>query len=427
MKKLIEGKKLSLQNFQNIKEFNEKLCDFCGLCFHKCPALELPLNIAKNEIKSLVQKGESKYILTKCTSCMACNHFCPNNCNPHTLILQKWNERYLKNGLPNRAKFVLPYHFPNLYSMNIKKLPKDELELIREWENNWNDPPENHDIMFYTGCNTLIQPYMLKSRLFQDMPIFGSPECCCGEPFYRMGCLDAAEQVAHHLKVNFERMGFKKLIVGCLAGYHLFKEIHKEVFGIKYNFETISFIDWLWEALNSGKYDISKLDISAVLHDNCWSKASGNYFFDKVREILKFIGVNIIEPKHTRESALCCGIGAAAANYSIIYAFKSAIRRLREFKRTDAVIVVDYCGGCNWYFNIAQRFSIKKIPIYHLIELIQMAIGEKPIHRTRKRGNKIFIFKFMIRKVIASYFKKKKHKIKKILDLPVPREKNNVD
>ena len=99
--------------------------------------------------------------------------------------------------------------------------------------------------------------------------------------------------------------------------------------------------------------------------------------------------------------------------------------RLREFKRTEADIIVDYCGGCNWYFTTAQRYSKKKMPIYHLFELLQMAIGEKPLHRTRKRGNKII--KLMMRKGIKSYLKKKKHKIERILDFPVPREKNNVD
>ncbi len=412
---------MTLQRFQFSKNFNEHNCDYCGICFHKCPVLELPLEEAKEEIKSLVEQGKSKTVLRKCTSCMACNHYCPNNCNPHTLILNCWNERYLDKGLPARSKLVLPYHFPNLYTIYKKKLPEDEKNFIEKWENNWKNPPKNNLIMFYTGCNLLLQPYLLNSKLFNEIPIFGSPELCCGEPLYRMGCLDAAEQVGYYLQKQFNKIGFKKLIMGCLAGYHLLKEVYEKVYDIKFDFEVISFIDWLEEELNTGKYKITKLDLKAVIHDNCWPKASGDIFFNKVREILKKIGIDIIEPEHTRENALCCGIGAAAANYSIIYAFKSAKKRIKEFKKTEADLIINYCGGCNWYFSTVQSYSRKWMPIYHLFELVEMAIGEKILHKTKRRGKKII--RTMIKKILFNYLKRKRHRIKNIMHLPVPREK----
>jgi len=411
---------MTLQKFQNFKDFIKEDCDFCGLCFHKCPVLNLPLELAKKEIKSIVEESKSEYILTKCTSCMACNNYCPSDCHPYNLILQRWNERYLKNGLPYRAHLALPYDFPNIHSIIMERLPKEEKEWIKEWEANWKNP-KNQEIMLYSGCNLLIQPYILKSKLFDDITIFGSTELCCGEPLYRMGCLDAEEQVARHLQKEFSNMGFKKLVLPCLAGYHLFKEVYPDLFDVKFDIEIIWVIDWLLEKIKNYDLEIKPLNLRAVIHDSCWPKVSGDYFFNRVREIIKLCGIEIVEAEHNCENALCCGMGAAAASYSLIYALITARKRLKEFKKSKADVIIDYCGGCNWLFSVAQRLSRKKMPIYNLIEILQMAIGETPLHRTNKRGRKMFYS--LVPKIIPKYLKRKKYWIENIMDFPVPAQK----
>jgi Fe-S oxidoreductase len=408
---------MPLQPFNFSKEFNVAACDFCGLCFNKCPVLNLPLDVAQREIKSLIQSGKSKYVLQNCTSCMACNHYCPNNCNPHTLILSKWNERYLHEGLPNRSRLVLPYHFPNLFTIIMKKLPKDEKVLVEQWYNNWKNP-QNEKTMLYTGCNTLLQPFLLKSKIFSDIPIFGAPELCCGEPLYRMGCIDAARTVATYLHDEFQQIGFKKLLMPCLAGYHGFKEAYEKVFGVKFNFEVVSIIDWFWDIIQQNELEITPLNKTAVIHDSCWSKASGEHFFNRVRDILALLGVQVLEPEHTKENALCCGIGAAAARYDILYVFKSARKRLKELGRMKPDIIVDYCGGCNWCLSVANKFNFSRLPIYHLIELFQQGIGEKPLHRTDLRARSILMNSFLelLPKGLLSF---KRFKINSILDRKV--------
>ena len=409
---------MTLENFQHKGGFRESDCDLCGLCFHKCPVLNLPLDIAKQEIQSLIESGKSKRVLNSCTSCMACNHYCPNNCNPHALILAKWNERYLKKGLPIRAKLALPYHFPNIYSININKLPKDEKALTDQWELNWKDP-KGAETVLYTGCNVLIQPFLLESKIYKDLTIFGSPKLCCGEPLYRMGCLDAAKVVAQYLKEQFEAMKFKKMIVACLAGYNLFKYVYNEVHNVKFNFEIVSIIDWLWERIKSGEIEVTPLNKTAIIHDNCWPKANGNHFFDRIRDILDYLGVEVIEPKHTRENALCCGIGAAASRYSLYYSFKSARDRLKELNRKKVDFIIDYCGGCNWFLSVAKKTMIFKLPIYHICELVQKGIGEELKHRTNKRARTILTS--MVGKAIFSYLNTKNFWIEKIIDKPVPK------
>ncbi|MBD3228059.1 MAG: hypothetical protein GF329_07705 [Candidatus Lokiarchaeota archaeon] len=212
-------------------------------------------------------------------------------------------------------------------------------------------------------------------------------------------------------------MGFKKMVVACLAGYHVFKYVYKEKYNINFNFEIISIIDWLWEQINSGKLELNPLNKSAVIHDNCWPKAGGNHFFDRVRDILDALEVEVIEPEHTREDALCCGIGAAAASYSLMYAFSSVRKRLKELNKTDADLILDYYGGCNWFLNVVRSVSLKRKPIYHIVELVKLAIGEKLKHRPHKTSRRIL--SSMIGRLLLSYLTFRNFYIDKILDYPV--------
>ena len=54
-------------------KFNAEKCTLCGECFHQCPVMQLPLDVAKAEIRRLVNGEETKHVLQKCTSCFACN------------------------------------------------------------------------------------------------------------------------------------------------------------------------------------------------------------------------------------------------------------------------------------------------------------------------------------------------------------------
>ncbi|MFX1273955.1 MAG: (Fe-S)-binding protein [Promethearchaeota archaeon] len=396
---------MELKQVNEYKEFKDKDCIRCGECFHKCPVLKLPLDIAKKEIESILENNTSKIVLKKCVGCMSCNQYCPNDCNPYSLIINKWHDKYREKGLPGRAKLVLtlPFKNPYIHSFIIPKLPKEERAIIKLWEDKVQNPDKKETMMF-ASCNLMIQPYMYDSKLYKDMTIFGSTKLCCGEPLYRAGLFEGHELVAQNNKKELEKIGFKKLIVPCVACYHMFKYVYDANYGIKMNFEVISIIDWLYKELTSGKYELVPLNFSVCVHDNCWPKMRGNDIFNRVRELLKLCGVKIIELEHSKEDALCCGLSAACSTYSIFPLLHHAKIRLKQFKKSGADVVVDYCGGCNWIFLVANSFSIKKKtpqPILTLMEIIQLAIGEQPSKQSKKRGG--MIIKSLLGKVIKSY------------------------
>ena len=412
---------MSERPFELATEFHVERCDFCGECLEKCPVMELPEDQAIRGMHALVE-GKPTDVLLRCTGCMACNTLCPSEANPHELILQRWQERYLREGIPARGALVLPYQEGNLIARGIGGLPEDERALVAAWEANWRNPPAECDTMVYAGCNLLVQPFLSQSRIFDGLTIFGAPELCCGEPLYRMGCRDEVRTVAQRLKREFGRMGLRRVLMPCLAGYHLFKYVYPQVLGVSLEVEVVSMVDHLLAEIDAGRLALTPLNKTAVIHDSCWPKASGAHFFDRNRELLARCGVEVVEPTHTRAEALCCGMCACAARFSLLDALKTAHERIREFEATGADFSVNYCGGCNWLFHLAAQFRFKRLqqPAYHLFEVLQMALGESTPHRTPQRSRQIAAS--MALPLLAGYAKPKRFWINDIEGEPVERE-----
>ncbi len=382
---------MTIQPFIFTKAFVKERCDYCGRCFAECPVLQLPLDKAQREIRALVETGHSS-VLERCTGCMACNTICPQNANPHTLIMNAWGERCQREGVPETARLVLPYQERDLHRVGLEVMPGDEKRLVQEWEANWRNPPDV-DTMMYAGCNMILLPFMLDSPVYADIPIFGSLDLCCGEPFYRMGCWEAARAAAQNVRHEFARMGLKKIIVPCLACYHLFSFVYPHVLDVTLDAEVLSLEAWLCDRIQKGVLPVSPLNKTVVLHDNCWPKASGDIHFEQVRALLGLLGVTVMEARHARENALCCGMCAGAARFHLRDIVHTAEQLLRELEDSPAEWAVEYCGGCTWLLSLLNQALLSRYhkPRYHVLELVQMAAGETPKHRTDQRMGKVML------------------------------------
>jgi Fe-S oxidoreductase len=364
--------------------FNKDACDLCGLCLNKCPVLELPIEEAKEEMKRLIE-GEETKLLAECTSCMACNLFCPKDCFPYELILYRWYERYKKKGLSAVSKImVTPMQTsPNVWSL---MLSEEEKKTFQSWSK-----PRKAEEILYPGCMMCFPPYLSYSKLFDDFNIVMSNELCCGEPFYRIGVLDTAEQAAKRLEKQFKIMGVKKVIFPCLGCCNTIKNIYPERFGVEYEFESIPLLDIVWKKIEGGELKIkNKLNIRVTVLDNCHSRGFGTHIFDLIRKILKTLGAEIVEMKHNRENAPCCGIAAFAIDQNPIDVINVAVKTFNEAEETGADALVVNCGGCLVIQSVGRIVSGGEMPIYHIIEMVQKAIGEEPLHRNMERAYNMF-------------------------------------
>ena len=74
--------------------FIEERCNLCGECLTRCPEMRLSGPEAAAEIQRLISGEESQHVLSRCSSCFSCETFCPQNCHPYHLVLQRWNDLY---------------------------------------------------------------------------------------------------------------------------------------------------------------------------------------------------------------------------------------------------------------------------------------------------------------------------------------------
>ncbi len=403
--------------------FNEEVCDLCGECLVHCPIMEFSVEDSKNEMKKLIAGEGTEQVLKKCQSCFTCNFYCPTDAHPANLILKRWNEQYEKNGLKKRAEYYITHYpyYPNFRTYVIDHMPENAKKILEKWKNL--SPVE--DTLTYPGCNIITFPELTQASFFKNLDIRGRLEYCCGETLFRTGYIDQLKQVAKRLDKWFNTLKPKNLLVLCTAGTNVFKNI-LPYYGLTYKFESIkSYIQYLWERIESGKIQIKeKLDMTVTIQESCYSKMFGDEYMDIPRKILNAIGVKIIETDACREKMRCCGIGGGfsiSSAYHPMNLIKSGFRNIRDFKKTKADAICVYCAGCLATLSTVQKLYVKKkMKIYHIIELLQMAIGEKPISKKIKKKRARHFFWGIIKKQFPKMLSKKTFKMVEIPEDPHP-------
>jgi hypothetical protein len=94
--------------------------------------------------------------------------------------------------------------------------------------------------------------------------------------------------------------------------------------------------------------------------------------------------VEVREAPHRQETQLCCGIGGGFAHdsgYHPMDLLLSARNTSRDHRRVEASATCVTCSGCLEMMSVARFADPNRRPVYHLLELVQMALGETPRRR----------------------------------------------
>jgi len=368
-------------NSKRAPAFREDLCDLCGLCFHLCPVLELSLEEAKEEIHNLIKGQKSKYVLSKCNTCLSCNLYCPQNANPYQLILERWNDLYKKRGAPPLYCFICPTEDRNIWQLLNLFLSNQERRWIHKW---MNYAPKSKDTLLLIGSYTHLLPFIIGgSRLLNYFkPIDRIDQWEGGAYLYQGGFLDIVQKIAERTKRDFDSWGAKNIVASLDALDHLFTEVHPKEMGVKHEQNFTNFHHWLLDNINSGEVSLTnKLNLTVTVHDNCYSKAKGNEYWEHPRKILEKCGCSILEMKHIKQDSLCCGFGAGSSwvkNISLPFDMISeGAKKFKEAEETGAKALISYCSGCLYLMWATKELLRSKIDLLHIIEVVRMAMGEK--------------------------------------------------
>lgn len=229
------------------------------------------------------------------------------------------------------------------------------------------------NILYYPGCMT---KFVLKDlekdcekilrKCGIDFIKLKDLEVCCGSPVRNAGYASDFETLARKNFDILKQHGVRKIISNCPACFKTFKQDYPEVLH-GWNIEVEHLTQTIWQAIKKGKLKTKKpANTKITYHDPCHlGRYTGVY--DEPREILKFLGYNLVEMEFNKADAFCCGGGGGVkANYPKL-ADKIAKERISQALKTGTKLLVTTCPLCYACLKEAGKNKIKVMELSSLL------------------------------------------------------------
>lgn len=177
-------------------------------------------------------------------------------------------------------------------------------------------------------------------------PALLADERCCGHDLLWEGDLEGFLRLARLNAEMIRASGVKRIVSSCPECVRALK-IDYPAYGINLGVEVVH----ISELLADTQYPIPKAKGTLVtFHDPCrLGRHLGIY--DAPRQVLEKLGYKVVEMRHARRNATCCGTNGwthcGAANKAI------QVQRLREAQATGAAMMVTACLKCQIHFKCA--------------------------------------------------------------------------
>ncbi len=376
-------------------------CTSCMRCTAACPAFNTgkPLSprdvviTLQNMIKAgrwdekIVGNALSPDTVWSCVTCGACVYECPvlihhvdtilnlrrGLVSEYSILESEEAEEQIpedaRNALYNMMQMGNPFGFN----------PADREEWLNELAEKYGpeiiaDPEQEYDYLYWVGCVTSYDPRIrpvaeavvkLLTKAGYKIGILAE-ETCCGEPARRMGDEFLFSETAKANAEILQQYKFKKLLVTCPHGYHVFRHEYRK-YGINLDVEHHSIV--LARLIREGKIKPSK-EVKATLtyHDPCYL-GRWNGHFEEPRQVIKSIpGTKLLEMPRNRARSFCCGGGGGHMFYEIKQGERLATERTREAAGTGAKTIAVACPYCNTMFRAeADAFDLEVKDIAELL------------------------------------------------------------
>ncbi len=387
-------------------------CTSCMRCTNACPAYNSGKILSPRDVivtlRNIMYKdkwdeevvGKKKFQIDpeavwSCVTCGACLYECPVLVHHVDTIID------LRRGMISSASEDIPEDAQNaLYNLMQQGNPfgfnpADREEWIQSLAEKFGDDiiakeEGEYDYLYWIGCVTSYDPRIrpvaenviaiLKKQGFKIGVLL--EEGCCGEPARRMGEETLFVDI---MKQNLEilsRYRFRKLLVNCPHGYHVFKneyprykkyleskddtkELAKVLERLKVEHHSIL----LSRLIAEGKIRPSKeLDLKITYHDPCYL-GRWNGVFEEPREVIRSIpGTDFVEMPRNRSRSFCCGGGGGHMFYEIKKGERLATIRAKEAAGTGAKVVAVACPYCNTMLRAeADQFNFEVRDIAELL------------------------------------------------------------
>ena len=322
-----EAKEKSYDNFE------VEACSRCGICIDPC---QLQSQLGINEVQSVYFLRDRRYnmlqqkVAHNCLMCGRCEQVCPVGINLNTLRL---NSRISMRNIPNEGRY----------------------NYLRNVDNSQGEGK----VGYFAGCMTLLTPNTLSAmqRIFDAAgeKVWWADKdggVCCGRPLMLSGEIDSAKKMIDYNKALFEKHNITTLVTSCPICLRVFREEY-QLSGI----EILHHSEYILRLIKQGRLSVNyTASRSYTYHDPC-ELGRGCGIYDQPRDVIETVGT-LLEPKHSRKNALCCG--SSVANTSINDQQQLSIARsvAQELDTTGASTVVTACPLCKKAIARASQHEV---------------------------------------------------------------------
>ncbi len=344
-------------------------CTACGNCIANCeikPYTALrdkdPEQLVK-AIKRFLEIGTYEQAVYdfafQCINCLDCTAHCPEGLEASAIpVLVK--AKLVQDGYdaPPLLKIAQPCQ-TNSYQRILGALQTKPADVW--WLEEVPRNAEPHEVVLFLGCHEVIFPHAMAatrdilSALGLDVvAVGGGKSLCCGAVHLNTADPETADAMGKNLVESLGRFKPKIVIFTCpTCVYMVRKTASRESAASCVRYQHLS--EFLSERLDRIHFRKSVRGRFAI-QDPCFTgRGLGDY--ESPRKVLSAIkGVELVEMKHNRRQALCCG-ASAIGNPDV---GKPFIRnRLEEAHKVGADTVVNLCAGCQLaFFRYEKDFGL---------------------------------------------------------------------
>ena len=304
-------------------------CTYCGYCKVVCPTFTETMWDSKSArgrvlvsygvLHGDIEMDESTVdSIYSCTMCRDCHRRCPSKVEVFEIV-KAARADHVKAGMASAVQ-------------------KGVIENIKETGNIFGDTevlvePRDGDVPLFVGCQYLSRPNQTK-RYVKILEKLGLKpkivqEICCGYPMEALGFREEFEEHKKKLQQLFPHKECITLCPTCTAYF-------REEYGIDAKHILEVFLDKAPEA---------GLDMKVTYHDPC-DLSRGIGLFDEPRELLKKLGVEVVEMKQSKNLSRCCGAGGGILMYDPDLADNLGKTRVKQAIATGADTLVTACATC---------------------------------------------------------------------------------
>jgi len=225
------------------------------------------------------------------------------------------------------------------------------------------------EVLLWVGCTTgtrlpeVAQACVELLRMAGvDFALLGPEEGCCGDPLILAGLWRDAEVAASKVLEAVKGGGYQLLVTPCAGCYHTFAIHYPELLSLELPCEVLHLSQLLSRLVKEGRLSLGRLEAKVAYHDPCeLGRLSGVY--EPPRQLLKAVeGLELLEPRLSREKARCCGGGGGMWAYRNQVSMAAAELRLKmDILPLGVDRLITACPAC--YMNFKYTLLDRSLPI----------------------------------------------------------------